>query len=238
MVSLAGLHHSITIVSAKTRSAFYFSATYQEGQSTEGWNRSGHIGWGHLWKDLLLFSLENGYLQVYSSHWAGGCLGVRLPSIVTVSTNFTALYLAHREKSSRFITEEITTRTNSSSSRILKLALNPNAESRQPFDRDSPQHNDPWRVGKVEKKRTGEQSKRVQKFCLNPPTETVRHGQVLSCLELSSPSLKSLSLKNFEFSRYLSVQWRSRKAKVAPRPVENPRAQILKRRSLPPIHND
>ena len=115
-------------------------------ESPEGWRRSGHIGWGHLWKDLLLF-LESLYLEVYSSHW---------------------VWLL-----------------DSLSSRISKLAWNPNAESRRPFDRDSPQHHDQRPVGKDlrwRRKEPANNRRGYKSFCLNPPTETVRHGQVLSCL--------------------------------------------------------
>ena len=38
---------------------------------------------------------------------------------------------------------------------------------------------------------------------------------------------KSLSFEKFKFPRSLAILWRSRKAKVAPRPVKWPRAQIL-----------
>ena len=86
----------------------------------------------------------------------------------------------------------------------FETGWNPDAESRRPFDRDSPQHNVPRPVGKVEKKRTGEQAETVQTFFLNPPTETVRHGQVLSCLPpVSSRCLwKTSSLPDLSPSLY------------------------------------
>ena len=150
---------------------------------TEGLSRSGHIGWGHLWKDLLLF-LESGYLQVYSSHWVWllGC------SFALDRESEHKLHCAVLLKIPRSMGEILTihrscrrnhNRIDSLSRRISKLAETP-----------TPSHVAPSTgtlrstmirpVGKVEKKRTGEQSERVQKFFLNPPTETIRHGQVLS----------------------------------------------------------
>ena len=132
-----------------------------------------------------MLSLESRYLHVYSSHWVWllGC------SFALDRDSEYKLHCAVLLQIPRSLGEILTiyrrrnhNRIDSLSSRISKLAWNPNAESLCPFDRDSPQHNDQRPVGKVEKKRTGEQSKRVQKFCPNPPTECVRHRQVLSCL--------------------------------------------------------
>ena len=71
------------------------------------------------------------------------------------------------------------------SSRISKLAWNPNAESRRPFDRDSPQHNDQRPVGKVEKKKTANNPRGYKSLPESPNWNcSTRTGFELSSLSL------------------------------------------------------
>ena len=108
-----GCDHS-TSISYDSVSNLFLRDIPGRTEGTEGWSRSGHklIGWGHFWKDLLLF-LESGYLQLYSrsSHWVWllGCSFALDRDSEYKLHCAVQWYLAHWEQSLRFITEEITT---------------------------------------------------------------------------------------------------------------------------------
>ena len=80
----------MTILSAKTRSAICFSATYQEGQRAQRAGAEVDIKGGVIFGKICCCFWRAGTYK-FTRATGCGCLGVRLPSIVTVSTNFTAL---------------------------------------------------------------------------------------------------------------------------------------------------
>ena len=76
---------------------------------TEGWSRSGYLGWGHLREDFCCCFWKAGpfHLTIYTSHWVWllGCsFGLDRKSQYKLRCD-----CAHWKESSRFIPEEITT---------------------------------------------------------------------------------------------------------------------------------
>ena len=213
---------TIQLESAKTRSAICFSATYQEGQRAQRAGGEVDIGWGHLWKDLLLF-LESGYkLHVYSSHWVWllGCsFALDRDSEYKLHCE---RYLAHWENP-HYLSQKKSQPHRFLVQQNFETGMNPQRRVTSPL-RQRFSHSKPisgqwerWRRKEPPNNRRGNKS-----FAWIPQLKLFDTDRFWAVF----PQSLVVVWKNFEFSRSLLVQWRSRKGKVAPRPVENPRTQI------------